>query len=184
MEILLHNEKLKYDGSQLASHFAFRKFGLLGDSVVAFFGPCEVKIEAMVDIEDVRRDAPIYSHEMLSFIVESFAFDLKAAAAFQHLMVSIAAERLAELKVAHIRRRGDDLFVEDRKLSVSIAAASPVSTLIHLGLNVDASGAPVPAIGLAEFGIDVGAYASNCLNAFREEYQSLLKATWKVRPVE
>jgi hypothetical protein len=184
MDTLLYNEKLKYDGSQLSAHFAFRKFGILGDSIVAFIGPCEVKIDAMVDIEDVRRDAPIFSREMLSFIFESFAFDLKAAAAFQRLMVCIAAERLAEQKVAKLLRKGDDLFVEGRKLSVSIAAASPVSTLIHLGLNIDAGGAPVPAVGLSEFGVDIQAYAALCLNSFRDEYQSLLKATWKVRPVK
>lgn len=183
MDTLLHNEKLKYDGSQLSSHFAYRQFGILGDSAVAFFGPCEVKIDAMVDIEDVRRDAPIFSAEMLSFIVESFAFDLKAAASFQRLMVCIAAERLAEQKVGKILRRGDDLFVDGRKLSVSIAAASPVSTLIHLGLNIDASGAPVAAIGLGELGIDAPACAALLLNSFRDEYEGLLKATWKVRPV-
>ena len=183
METLLYKEKFEYDGSQLSSHFAYRSFGILGDSAVAFLGPCEVKLQAMVDIEDVRRDAPIYSREMLHFIVESFAFDLKAAAAFQRLMVCIAAERLAGEKGLKVTRKGDDLFVEGRKLSVSIAAASPVSTLIHLGLNVDATGAPVPAIGLAELGIDVPAYAALCLNSFRDEYESLLGATWKVRPL-
>ena len=183
METYLHKEKLKYDGSQLSSHFGFRQFGLLGDSAVAFLGPCEVKIDAMVDIEDVRRDAPIFSKEMLSFIVESFAFDLKAAAAFQRLMVGIVGERLAERKVGAIQRRGDDLFVEGRKLSVSIAAASPVSTLIHLGLNVDAAGAPVAAIGLGELGIEAREFAALLLGSFKDEYESLLKATWKVRPV-
>ena len=183
MQTHLHQEKLKYDGSQLSSHFAFRQFGLLGDSVVAFLGPCEVKIDAMVDLEDVRRDAPIFSREMLSFIVESFAFDLRAAAAFQRLMVAIVAERLAERKVGPIRRQGDDLFVGDRKLSVSIAAASPVSSLIHLGLNVDAAGAPVPAVGLGEFGIEGPDFAAQLLSSFQAEYEGLLRATWKVRPV-
>lgn len=183
MQTHFHKEKLKYDGSQLSSHFALRHFGLLGDSVVAFIGPCEVKIDAMVDLEDVRRDAPIFSREMLSFIVESFVLDLKAAAVFQRLMVAIVAERLATLKVSPLRRQGDDLFVGDHKLSVSIAAASPVSTLIHLGLNVDAAGAPVPAVGLGEFGIDVSDFAASLLSSFQAEYDSLLKATWKVRPV-
>lgn len=176
--------ELKYDGSQLASHFAYRSFGLLGDSVVAFLGPCEVKLEAMVDLEDVRRRDPIYSRRMLHFLWESFALDLRGAAAFQRLMVACVAEALREKGVAELKRLGDDLYVGERKLSVSIATASPVSTLIHLGLNVTGEGAPVAAVGLGDLGIDAGGFAKICLERFREEYEGLLKASYKVRPVD
>ena len=40
---------------------------------------------------------------------------------------------------------GDDLYVGDRKLSISIAAPSPTSALIHFALNIDPTGAPVRA---------------------------------------
>ncbi|MFO1462694.1 MAG: DUF366 family protein [bacterium] len=183
MQTLFSEIELKYDGSQLASHFAYRSFGFLGDSLVGFIGPCEVKLEAMVDLEDVRRSAPIFSRRMLHFLWESFAFDLRAAASFQRLMVAVVAEELRRHGVAEPVRRGDDLYVADRKLSVSIAAASPVSSLIHLGLNLTGVGAPVAAIGLEELGIDATAFAKLCLERFREEYEGILKATYKVRPV-
>jgi len=176
--------ELTYDGTQLTSHFAYRGFGLLGDSVVAFLGPCEVKLEALVDLEDVRRNAPIYSQRMLHFLWESFALDLRGAAAFQRLMVAVVAEELRARGAVGLIRRGDDLYVGERKLSVSIAAASPVSTLIHLGLNVTGEGAPVPALGLADLGVDAAAFAKICLERFREEYEGVLKASYKVRPVD
>ncbi len=183
MQTLWSEQALKYDGSQLASHFAYRHFGLLGDSLVAFIGPCEVKLDAMVDLEDVRREDPIFSQRMLHFLWESFAFDLRAAAGFQRLMVAVVAEDLARRGIREVQRRGDDLYVGAKKLSVSIAAASPVSSLIHLGLNLTGEGAPVAAVGLEELGIDAGALAKLCLERFKEEYEGILKATYKVRPV-
>jgi hypothetical protein len=184
MQTLFSEENLKYDGSQLASHFAYRRFGLLGDSCVAFLGPCEVALPAMVDLEDVRRQAPIFSREMLHFVAESFAFDLKAAGAFQRLMVATVQAELTRRGLAQVRRRGDDLYVGDGKLSVSIATVSPVSTLIHLGLNVVGEGAPVRAVGLQDLGMDPGDFGGFCLKAFAEEYQGILRATTKVRSVE
>ena len=183
MHTLFSENELAYDGSQLSSHFAYRQFGLLGDSVVAFLGPCEVKLESMVDLEDVRRRDPIFSRGMLHFLWESFVLDLRGAVAFQRLMIAVVAEQLSSEGIEGLRRKGDDLFVADRKLSVSIATASPVSSLIHLGLNVTGEGAPVAAVGLGQLGIDAGAFAAICLDKFREEYESLLKASYKVRPV-
>jgi hypothetical protein len=46
-----------YDGRQLSSLWAFRRFGLQGDSIVAFAGPCRVAGEALVDVADARAGA-------------------------------------------------------------------------------------------------------------------------------
>ena len=183
VQIHFSDSELKYDGSQLSSHFAYRNFGILGDSLVAFLGPCEVKLEAMVDLEDVRRRDPIFSRRMLHFLGESFSLNLSGAAAFQRLMVAVVAEQLRAAGVEGLSRRGDDLYHGNKKLSVSIATASPVSTLIHLGLNVTGEGAPVPAIGLGELGVDATAFAKLCLEGFKQEYEGVLKASYKVRPV-
>ena len=183
MQTLFSEKAQGYDGSQLSSHFAFKNFGLLGDSCVAFIGPCEVKLDSMVDLEDVRRDDPIFSRQMLHYLWESFAFDLRAAVSFQRLMVAAVGEELRRAGVPEVLRKGDDLYVGGKKLSVSIATASPVSSLIHLGLNVTGEGVPVAAIGLGQLGIDAAAFGKICLEKFREEYQGALAATWKVRPV-
>ena len=86
-----------------------------------------------------------------------------------------------------LTRSGDDLFVHAaggaRKLSVSIVTASPVSLLLHTGINVDPSGAPVPAIGLAELGVEPKAWAEAVLSRFSEEWKEMEWACVKVRPV-
>ena len=83
----------------------------------------------------------------------------------------------------------DDIFVNidgvDKKLSVSIATKSTTSGLIHTGLNIDATGAPVPACGLStDLGIvDVKTFAQNVMNRYIEENKEILEATCKVRGV-
>jgi hypothetical protein len=174
-----------YDGRQLASHFLLREFGLLGDAIVAFEGPCRVPLSRMVDLLDVRERSPIRAKRMLHFIAEHFDDDLDRAILRQHLL---AAMLLEELRIAtrgrtDVRRRGNDLMVGDRKLSVSIATRSPVSTLLHLGVNVDPAGAPVPAIGLREIGIGAESIGRRILERYAEERTIAVRSRAKVRPV-
>ena len=72
---------------------------------------------------------------------------------------------------------------EKRKLSVSIVTASPVSQLLHTGINIDPEGAPVPAIGLQELGIDPYEWVPEVLESFATEWESMVWACAKVRPV-
>ncbi|MCL5046252.1 MAG: DUF366 family protein, partial [Actinobacteria bacterium] len=53
MEKVFLPEFIKYDGRQLSSLWAFRNFGIQGDSIVAFRGPCHVELTEMVDLADV-----------------------------------------------------------------------------------------------------------------------------------
>ena len=57
-------------------------------------------------------------------------------------------KELLEEKGVFVVRNGDDLMIEGRKLSVSIATKSITSVLIHTGLNILSEGAPVAACGL------------------------------------
>jgi hypothetical protein len=177
------DEIIKYDGTQLASHFAHRHAEILGDSCVAFIGPAEVSLQAMVDLEDVRLEAPIYSPRMLHFILESFSLELKGAVLLQRLMTALIRETLQEQGVQGLVRRGDDLYRGEKKLSVSIATVSPVSSLIHTGLNILTEGVPVPAVGLKELGVEAEALGRLCLERIAQEYREMLRATYKVRPV-
>ena len=43
----------------------------------------------------------------------------------------------------NVKRKGDDLFYNNKKLSVSIATKSTVSTLVHTGINLVSTGAPI-----------------------------------------
>ena len=168
-----------YTGAELRSHWIMETCGLQGDAIVAFLGPCDVAVEHMVDLVDVAAGASIRARQVLHFIVERFDTDLEKMVLWQRLVVAIAAELLP----TSVTRRGDDLFAHDRKLSVSIATASPVSTLIHFALNVDPTGAPVPAIGLDELGVDPRDFAHRLMTAFADELAGVREARCKVRPV-
>jgi hypothetical protein len=146
-------EKITYDGTQLSSLWAFRNFGLQGDSVVAFRGPCRVNLPEMVDLEDVRENAPIYSTDMLHFIVEHFELDLEKTIFRQRLFIAIIKDVIENFTGTNLKRSGDDLFYDENKLSVSIATLSPVSTMIHTGLNISSKDVPVAAVGLADLGV-------------------------------
>ena len=61
--------------------------------------------------------------------------------------------------------------------------ASPVSVLLHAGININPDGAPVPAIGLAELGVVAEDWIPEVLARFSEEWESLEWACAKVRPV-
>ena len=82
MKTYLHEKTFKYDGTQLKSHFAYDSFDIQGDSIVAFLGECNVKLSAMVDLEDVKAKDSIYSENMVHFIVEFFDLNLEKTICF------------------------------------------------------------------------------------------------------
>lgn len=175
-------DPITYTGHQLRSHWIFDTFGPLGDAIVAFEGPCHVELSEMVDCVDVAAEEPIVAAGMLHFIAEHFDRDLHRAVLRQRLFMCIIAEKLGgRAGVPTLRRDGDDLFAGERKLSVSIATVSPVSTLMHVALNVDPTGAPIAAVGLAEWAIDVPALGQELLEAYAAELDGVDLATCKVR---
>jgi hypothetical protein len=183
----LFRENLAYDGSQLSPLWAFKQMGVQGDSIVAFRGSCRVVGEAMVDIADLKSGAFIFSQDMLHFIAEHFENSLEKAVLRQRLLVALTKE---VLESGHVKiplfRRGDDLFAKTAKLSVSIATITPVSTMIHLGLNLTAYGAPVEAVGLRDLGVpEEGVFdvAGQILNAYTTEMEGVNLARCKVRGV-
>ncbi|MHC4941837.1 MAG: DUF366 family protein [Planctomycetota bacterium] len=183
MQIHIEKEELRYDGSQLSSHFALKRFKVRGDSLVAFKGPMEIEKRHMADLEDLLEDAAIRSPYMLHFIAEFFGAPLENTVLKQRLLVRLAADILKEECGADLCVKGDDIFMKDRKLSVSIAAPSPVSCLIHLGINIETEGVPVKAAGLKEMGMDPDRMADLLIRAFSDEMDSLAWAMTKVKGV-
>ncbi len=184
MKTKLIEEEIKYIGSQLAPHWIYKNFKLQGDAIVAFIGECEVKLTEMVDIEDVINNEPIYSKLMLSFITEQFGVELVEGVFRQRLLICIIKELLEERGV-FVVRNGDDLMINGRKLSVSIATKSTTSILIHTGLNILSEGAPVKASGLtSELGIeDIREFALEVMKRYSEEIEDIKLASTKVRGV-
>ncbi|MFH1549930.1 MAG: DUF366 family protein, partial [Planctomycetota bacterium] len=91
MKVRTHfaEKEIDYDGSQIRSLWAYRKFGLKDDCVAAFIGKCDVKPEFMVDMEDLKSGAKILSPKMLHFIIEHFDNNLEAAVMRQRIFATI-----------------------------------------------------------------------------------------------
>lgn len=177
-------EPIEYTGVELAPHWIAHKTGHFGSAVLAFRGPCYVATGKMVDLEDRFQGAEIRAKEMLHFIAEFFEGDLENGILWQRLFIAGFAEELGRLGAGKfiVVRKGNDLFVQDRKLSVSIVTATPVSRLLHFGVNINAEGAPVSAIGLKDLSIDAEQLAQGVLERWRGEWASVHKARCKVAP--
>lgn len=177
-------QEIKYTGLELAPHWIYKKFNLQGDAIVAFLGECEVKLTEMVDIEDVINNEPIYSKLMLNFIIEHFNIDLVEGVTRQRLLICIIKETIEKLLTAQcalLNRRGDDIFVSGKKLSVSIATKSPTSVLIHVGINIDPTGAPVDAIGLNSLKVtEINKFAEKVMLNYSQEIHDIILASTKV----
>ena len=184
MQTFFIDKEIKYTGAELAPHWIYKNFRVMGDAACAFIGECEVKLDKMADLEDVINNEPIYSRKMLSIIEENFSASLIEMVYKQRLLVSAAGGLIEKYNPdVKVIRKGDDLFINGRKLSVSIASKSMTSSLIHFGLNIDAQGAPVKASDLVkDAGIkDIKQFALELLKTYQEEMQDIYYAASKVR---
>jgi Uncharacterized conserved protein len=181
-------KKMTYDGSQLRSLFAYLDHGVLGPSIIAWTGACNIPFAHMVDGEDLLARAVIEGNEMLHFIIEVFDRDLFAGVALQRLFASITRDYLGEKSLPvlgdkYLRRDGDDIYLDDRKLSISIATKSPVSTMVHFAMNITNEGTPVKTLSLGDLKLDPRRTAEDLMTLFRKEFLEIVDATQKVRPV-
>jgi len=180
--LIANAEPVLYDGSQLSPHWLYRRFDLSGDAVVAFEGPADVPLDHMVDLEDVKKKAPIASPLMLHFIGEWFLDSLDQGILLQHLFVDEIYQFLLEKGASGFRRRGNDIYYRDRKMSVSIATRSAVSVLMHTALNIETDGTPIPTSGLKELGLNPWEVARAVLDRFQRNSEIWRAARVKVLP--
>ena len=173
--------EIAYTGAELRSGWVALRTGLAGDAAAGFVGPCHVPNENLVDLDDARAGFFIKAASMVHVIAEH-ACPLDVAVLRQRLLVAILGELLRK-RGKRMRRDGDDLYYDDRKLTVSIAAPSSSTSLIHLGVNVDPEGAPVPAVGLAEMRVEAPEILNELLTCYAGELTSVTHAATKVRTV-
>lgn len=177
-------ETIAYTGEQLRSNFALTTFGVAGDSIVAFCGPCDVRPDKIVDIEDLRQGNRIYSENMLHFIVEHRHPDLEKSVLRQLMLVTIIKELLNAQLGGAVRREHTDLYDGDAKISVSVATVSPVSSLIHCGINISSANTPVKTRGLDDYHIEPIGLARRVVEQYVRETERLWSAQCKVKWVE
>jgi hypothetical protein len=180
MKTMWVGQRIDYDGTQIHSLWAYRTFGLQGDSIVAFQGGCEIPFENMVDLEDVRARSRIASPLMVHFIVEHFDLDLEKAALRQRLLSAAVRDELG----SGVRRVGDDLFLGKGKLSISIATRTPVSSKIHFGINVErATDVGVETRSLGDLRVKPVPFAKKILGRYGAEMAGVLDVRTRVRGV-
>lgn len=184
------NEETTYAGTQLGSRFINAVAGTKDDALVAFIGPADVPTENLVDEEDRQAGATIKSRRMVHFLIRLKDRGLDTAIAFQRLCVAGILEILVKTAAScGFFRDGDDIYLAhstgQRKLTVSIATTSlSGDAYIHIGVNVNAEGSPVPATGLNDIGVDELDFTSQVAELIERELNGLEHAAAKVRPVE
>ena len=150
------DDNFEYDGSQINPSWAFQEFGIYGSSIITWIGPVNITPDNLKDFADVGLE--IKSNYMVNFICEFFdqqPTNMRIAYLRQRLLVMIFREILTEYGVV-TTREGDDIFVEGRKLSISIASISLSSAKIHFALNLEDKGTPddVKTIGLYDIKVN------------------------------
>lgn len=198
------DQEIPYTGPELRPHFILEKFSTPkqaaeGHVLVAFQGPCHVQTNHLVDLEDRLANDHIQAKQMLHILGEFFHVPLSEAYWIQRFIVQVFTDQIQKQTSAltcgttqtptdiTVERDGDDIYIHQQstrsKLSVSIVAASPVSSLLHFGINIDASGAPVQAIGLNDIHCDVVKLVENSFKIIQTEWSSVSRACVKVKPV-
>ena len=150
------DEIFEYDGSQINPSWAFQEFGIYGSSIVTWIGPVNITPDNLKDFADVGLE--IKSNHMVNFICEFFDQqppNMRIAYLRQRLLVMIFREILTEYGV-QTKREGDDIFVDNGKLSISIASVSLSSAKIQFALNLEDKGTPddVETIGLFDIRVN------------------------------
>ncbi len=171
------NENISYDGSQIQPLWALNKKNIKGSSIVSWIGSMEIKPEKVIDVEDVGLE--IKADENINFIVEHFDAQppsIRLCYHRQRLLVMILQNILTQYGVYSVRE-GDDIYVDGRKLTVSIASISQTSMKIHFGINITSKGTPddVDTIGLLETGLIHENELNEIINLIMETYTNEIK---------
>jgi len=87
-------------------------------------------------------------------------------------------------KELKLNRDGDDIYFNEKKLSISVATQSPTSTLIHFAVNISNEGTPVPTCSLQDFNMAPEAFSGRVMEKFCAEVEGITQATQKVHWVK
>lgn len=184
MKSLYVKEKIEFTGEQLEPHWTFNNFDVLGDSIVAFVGPCELKEKYLIGVDHYKKKTQIRSEMMLHFLVEHFDQDLEKAVLRQKLLISILKDKLNHRLGGDVFQRwGNDIFEQDFKLTVSTVTKTPVSTKIHVGINISSKNVPVKAKGLSDYGIDPDDIAEVVMNQYRLDMRRIKERMARTRSI-
>lgn len=184
MKFYFDEKTRPYTGKELSPLRNYLEYGLLGNSVAAWIGPCNVEFSEMVDGEDVRAGHTIAADSMLHFVIELFDVQLSTAVVLQRLFAQMIIDEFQSPSSPNdFLRNGDDVFYKNKKLNISIATRSINSVLVHVGINVTNEGTPIATAALSDLKTEPQAFALRLMDRLANEWQDILNATYKVRSV-
>lgn len=171
-----------YDGSEIKPLWAKEKFGISEDNIIVMIGKMNVKLENMIDKEDFKNKKEIKGNECINFLIEHYFNvnninnSLWLAYCMQRLFVCCVEKALRNFKI-FCERKGDDLYIQEKKLSVSIATVGKTQK-IHFGINITNEGTPndVPTIGLKNLNLkteDIEKFIDEVLDLYVEEVKEI-----------
>ena len=146
MKPVVLDGSLLYDGSQINPLWAYECADVRGDSIIIFRG--EMDVRDVKDLEDLKNRDAITGDDLIHLIVERFdsPAGIRQAYYLQRMLIVCVQDVLRGYGVTS-ERRGDDIFVGGRKLTVSIATAGVSSEKIHCGINLTSVGTPPEVLG-------------------------------------
>ena len=112
-----------------------------------------------------------------------FNTDLFEGVLLQRLLVAKAIEQIqASCHNINIKRDGDDIFINGKKSSVSIAAKTLTSVLIHFAINIISEGAIIEVSSLGDDTTisDYEEFAKKLMISYINEIEDIKLATTKV----
>ena len=83
-----------------------------------------------------------------------------------------------------VKRVSTDLFEDDSKLSISVATVSPLSSLIHFGINITSTNTPVKTKGLKDYDIEPYEFANLVIDRYTKEIEKIQTSRCKVKWVQ
>ncbi len=184
MDYLLVPEPMEMTIDAMRPHWALKKFDLWGDSMVIFRGPMNIKPDEGIDLKEFKRGTVFPKGDILHFIIEHFNDELEKGVLRQNILVSIAEEKLAHRigSSQKILRWGDDLYDEDRRLTLTAVAPTLVSVKIHLGICIDAD-EDAGFAGISEYSLDPNELGEVIGNQYRADIRRLREKCWRMRPI-
>jgi uncharacterized protein len=183
MDYVILPEPLPMTIEAMKPHWALLRFDLWGNSMVIFKGQMKIDQKDMIDLKEFKRGALFPKGEMLHFVIEHFDDDTEKGVLRQNILVNIAEEKLSHrLSGRRIIRWGDDLYDEDRRITLTAVSKTPVSVKIHFGLCIETD-SEAGYTGLKEYDLDVHELAEVVGNQYRADMKRLAEKCWRLRPV-
>lgn len=171
-----------YDGSLIHNRFAYKFFG---DSIspygnlVSFVAPMDVT-ENLIDLEDKLNDDFIHSEWAFNFCWEIPNLDRWGSVAFQRLFnVNIANILQQYVEAEGFVIDGDDIMIDGKKASVSIACVKDGAALGHTGINIIA-GDKAPDFAYSTKIQNTEGFISDVEKCFYEMVKDIFVATTKI----